>query len=85
MGENGFKGLGVSWTDDTGGVLTEVGGTDCESGSTIGVDDKDVTDTLCAADFSCAVAVKMAAWDARVNFGFLITIKKKHLSGHVQQ
>ena len=42
-------------------MLTEVGGTDCESGSTNGVDDKDVTDTLCAADVSCALGVKMAA------------------------
>ena len=42
-------------------MLTEVGGTDCKSGSTNGVDDKDVTDTLCAAGVSCAVGVKMAA------------------------
>ena len=38
-----------------------VGGTDCESGSTNGVDDKDVTDMFCAADVSCAVGVKIAA------------------------
>ena len=42
-------------------MLTEVGGTDSESGSTNGVDEKDVTNTLCGADVSCAVGVKMAA------------------------
>ena len=40
-------------------MLTEVESTHCERGSTNGVDDKDVTDTSCAADVSSVV--KMAA------------------------
>lgn len=40
------------------------GGSDCRSGSTNAVDDKDVANTLFATDVSCVPGVKMVASDA---------------------